>query len=52
MKNEYPVKGTHEDSASKMRRVHGEKSNEKKFSGPDINPNKYTAKETSPKPGQ
>lgn len=52
MENKHPIKGTRENSASKMRRVHGENSDDQKLSGPDINPNKYTARETTPKPGQ
>lgn len=49
-KNQYhPTKGSREDSASKMRRINGKDSNKGNSSDIIADPNKYTARESSPK---
>lgn len=50
IETEHPTKGSREDSASKMRRNNEENPNGRKTSETDINPNRYTARQSSPKP--
>lgn len=52
MEKDHPSRGCRENSASKMRRKYGRDSNDKNSSDIDIDPNKYTARQSSPQPSK